>query len=109
MAELAVHPQGEGIRADPTPMLPDGFESPLQIACRGHEGSKVDNSNFYHTIVAMTLRRRPNPLVHRMMVRLPDGLMRALEKAAAEDRRRLSDFVRIALEDYLAARKKKRR
>ena len=59
-------------------------------------------------IVAMIRRKKPNPLVHRVMVRLPDDLMRALEKAAAEDRRRLSDFVRIVLEDHLAARGKRK-
>ena len=69
---------------------------------------KVDTRCLCHMIVAMIRRKKPNPLVHRVMVRLPDDLMRALEKAAAEDRRRLSDFVRIVLEDHLAARGKRK-
>lgn len=43
-----------------------------------------------------------------MMVRLPDGLMRALEKAAAADRRRVSEYVRIVLEDHISARGKRK-
>lgn len=42
---------------------------------------------------------------HTLGVRLPDALLRELEAAAEEDRRKLSDFVRLALEDALAARK----
>ncbi len=38
-------------------------------------------------------------------VRLPDELLAELSKAADEDRRKVSDFVRILLEDALAARK----
>jgi metal-responsive CopG/Arc/MetJ family transcriptional regulator len=38
-------------------------------------------------------------------VRLPDALLRELEAAAEEDRRKVSDLVRVLLEDALAARK----
>lgn len=38
-------------------------------------------------------------------VRLPDALLAELNKAAEEERRKVSDFVRVLLEDALAARK----
>ena len=43
-----------------------------------------------------------------LVVRIPDELRASLEKAAAEDRRKLSDYVRIVLEDHLAGKKKRR-
>ncbi len=39
-----------------------------------------------------------------LVVRVPTELRAALEKAAEADRRGLSDFLRIALSDYLATR-----
>lgn len=44
-----------------------------------------------------------------IVVRVPDHLRAALEEAAEEDRRKLSDYIRLALEDYLAGRPKERR
>lgn len=38
-------------------------------------------------------------------VRLPDALLRELEQAAEADRRKVSDFVRVLIEDALKARK----
>lgn len=38
-------------------------------------------------------------------VRLPDALLRELEQAAEADRRKVSDLVRVMLEDALKARK----
>ena len=43
----------------------------------------------------------------QLVLRLPAKLKRTLEKAAAADRRRLSDFVRLLLEDAMTARKKR--
>ena len=45
----------------------------------------------------------------QMVLRLPSDMRTALEKAAAEDRRKLSDYVRIVLEDHLAGKKKRRK
>ena len=44
-----------------------------------------------------------------LVVRLPAALKAALEKASTDDRRKLSDFVRLALEDHLNCLKKGRR
>lgn len=38
-------------------------------------------------------------------LRLPEALLAELAKAAEEDRRNLSDFLRLLIEDALAARK----
>lgn len=40
-------------------------------------------------------------------VRLSDALLAEISQAAAEDKRKLSDWIRLALEDVLAARKGK--
>ena len=45
----------------------------------------------------------------QLVLRLPAKLKKTLEKAAAADRRRLSDFVRLLLEDAMTARKKRGR
>jgi hypothetical protein len=54
-------------------------------------------------------KRRSKAMQDHLVVRIPDGFREALEKAAAEDRRGLSDWIRITLEDALAARAKRRR
>ena len=38
-------------------------------------------------------------------IRIPDALLAELAKAAEEERRKVSDFVRLLLEDALSARK----
>ena len=43
-----------------------------------------------------------------LVLRLSTALKSALEKVAARDRRKLSDYVRIVLEDHLAGKKKRR-
>ncbi len=53
-------------------------------------------------------RRESKPMPGHLVVRIPDALRAALEKAAAQDRRKLSDWVRITLEDALGARKRRR-
>lgn len=44
----------------------------------------------------------------QIMIRLRSELREGLEAAAAADRRGLSDYVRIVLEDHLAGKKKRR-
>ena len=55
-------------------------------------------------------RKKGEDRMHdHIVVRVPDHLRAALEKAAVKDRRKLSDYIRLALEDHLAARAKGRR
>ena len=51
---------------------------------------------------------RSKPMQDHLVVRIPDGLRAALEKAAEADRRKLSDWIRITLEDALGARRRRR-
>ncbi len=44
-----------------------------------------------------------------LVVRVPAALLDGLRQAAEKDRRGLSDYVRIMVEDHLADLKKKRR
>ena len=55
-----------------------------------------------------TKKARAKPMKDHLVVRIPDTLRVALEKAAAADRRKLSDYVRILLEDHLAGKRKRR-
>lgn len=44
----------------------------------------------------------------RLQMRLPQSLHDALVALAGQDRRSLPDYVRLALEDHVAAKKKRR-
>jgi hypothetical protein len=44
----------------------------------------------------------------QIVVRMPIDLREALEEAAAKDRRGLSDYLRVVLEDHLAGKRKRR-
>lgn len=51
------------------------------------------------------LPKGQKPMKKMLGVRLPDALLAELAKAAEEERRKVSDYVRLLLEDALAARK----
>ena len=53
--------------------------------------------------------KRQEQMASHIVVRVSDTLRAALEKAAAKDRRKLSDYIRLALEDHLARQTKGRR
>ena len=69
----------------------------------------LDIASHSGTFGRMSRRRSGRgKLDTHLMVRLSTELREGLEAAAEEDRRGLSDYVRIVLEDHLAARKKRR-
>ena len=51
-------------------------------------------------------KRKEQRMRDHIVVRVPDTLRAALQKAAEADRRKLSDYIRLALEDHLAGRVK---
>lgn len=53
-------------------------------------------------------RKEPPRMDTHLVLRIPTRLKAAVEEAAAKDRRKLSDYVRIVLEDHLAGKKKRR-
>ncbi|MCC6741111.1 MAG: ribbon-helix-helix protein, CopG family [Planctomycetia bacterium] len=55
----------------------------------------------------MKPKRKERPVVKSefVILRVPPELKRALEEAAAAERRGLSDYLRLALEDLVAKRK----
>jgi hypothetical protein len=59
-------------------------------------------------MLAMKPKRRGTVAMKKQVgVRLSDALLAEISQAAAEDKRKLSDWIRLALEDVLAARKGK--
>lgn len=47
------------------------------------------------------------PMVTQLTLRLPDKLKEDLQNLADNDRRKLSDYIRIALEEHVESKKEK--
>jgi predicted HicB family RNase H-like nuclease len=54
-------------------------------------------------------KRQAEPRDHPMTLRVPASLHKELKRAAAEDRRTMSDWIVVALEEAIAKYDRKRR
>ncbi len=65
-----------------------------------------------HRVTLHFMKRKKSPqsrMEGQLVLRLPVELRSALDEAAARDRRKVSDYVRIVLEDHLTRMKKRRK
>jgi metal-responsive CopG/Arc/MetJ family transcriptional regulator len=60
------------------------------------------------TLSHMLQQRKQREITQVTAVRLPESMLHEIDRLADEDRRTRSDWIRLQLEDVLAARKRKK-